>query len=873
MLPVFERLAPPPPAGLVAGRIEALTRPGDVVVDLHGRGGWVARAAIDRQRRSLTIESSPLARLLAELVLRPPDLRHLDAAFAAVGTAPRGDSSVRAWIADRWATRCPTCERVVVLDELIWEQPAADPDGLPEPMRRTFRCPACRVQHAGAELRHAPPDEADRARARAEVDEAEADEVRPRLRERFPVLGDEDALADELLALHSPRQLAGLAAILERIEADLRAAPVAAALRIAFLHAVLPASRLNGYPGRVASIRIANGRLHAAADGPWRERNPWLAFEDGYRLVRAFIQRLESAPLPPVQARFAPDARALVDGTGTVVIRLGLPSTYSALATEAEALVPGSRDAIRLLVAIAPPRPTPERLALAYHAAAWSLGREAAQLLPLEGLFGGPGRVPWGWQAGALRRSLAAGEPLLARDGHAIVLVEAAPEAAVAVALAAAGSRFRLADIRPAAGSDDAGTLVELVPPGASRPPAPRTRANVALPPLTGGAGDPDLVAGSGLFSAPEPIEARPFSRSDAERTITDAAVETLRARGEPASFDILLAEILLALDRTGILRRYVVAPPDRPEPAADEVEDLLGIIRGELQRPTQRRVVESAPGRWWLADGADREAAAAPLSDRLEWATYSLLSTAGPLSEAAFHERIASLFRGPDLADETMLAACLDSYRSRASTPERLLTNDDLAARTHEHAELLGLLAETGHRVGLDVWISAREQSRRIGDRRLGDLLDSAERTANLGGIAPGRAESLQEVDVAWYARGRIAFLFEVEWTAMLGEPLLGRHVSIPADERVVRFLVMPPERTELARAKLDQSPLLRSIVEAQNWHVLKWNHARTFAALEEPTLERLEPFLGLDPIVERAGEQLPLFDPANGAPVVATG
>ena len=107
MLPVFERLAPAPSAGLVAGRIEALTAPGDVVVDLHGRGGWIARASIDRQRRALSIESSPLTRLLAELVLRPPDLRHLDAAFAAVGTAPRGDSSVRGWIGERWSTRCP----------------------------------------------------------------------------------------------------------------------------------------------------------------------------------------------------------------------------------------------------------------------------------------------------------------------------------------------------------------------------------------------------------------------------------------------------------------------------------------------------------------------------------------------------------------------------------------------------------------------------------------------------------------------------------------------------------------------------------------------------------------------------------------------
>ncbi|HEU4672072.1 MAG TPA: hypothetical protein VFS32_04170 [Candidatus Limnocylindrales bacterium] len=902
MLPVFERLAPAPPAAFVAGRIEALTAPGDVVVDLHGRGGWVARAAIDRQRRALSIESSPLARLLAELVLRPPDLRHLDAAFAAVGTAPRGESSVRAWIADRWATRCPTCERLVTLDELVWEQAPSEPDGLPEPVTRTFRCSVCREPRPGG-TRHLPPDDEDLARARSDRDDEDAARARERLRERFPVLEPGSGLADELLDIHSSRQLAGLAAILERIESDLRAAPVESALRVAFLHAVLPASRLNAYPGRVGSLRIANGRARYVLHDTWRERNPWLAFEDGYRLVRSFLQRLESAALPPVQARYAPDVRALADGSGSAVVRLGTPSAYRALADEAKEMGE-RRDRVRLVIATAPPRPSPERLALAYHATAWALGREAASLLPLEGLFGGSVRVPWSWQAGSLRRSLAAAGPLLPSrpDARALVLVDAAPEAVVAAAIGAAGARYTLVDVRPVepdAPGGPAHAVLELAAPGSARPPGPRTRANVPLEPVAGGPGDPDLVPGSGLFSAPEPVEARPFSASEAERAITEAAVEALRARGEPADEATLLGEILLGLDRAGHLRRYALTTPaERVEPEvatgaaegpdaaragadaghaaarpSDAVETLLALVRAELTRPTNRRLTQVAPGTWWLGDRSDRDEAAAPLADRLEWATYSLLSTGGPLSERAFADRIGSMFRGPDRPDPSLVAATLASYRSRASTAERLLTNDELAARTHEHAELIALLAETGHRLGLGVWIAAREQRRRIGGRELGEWLEREERTAWLGGIAAGRTEALEEVDVAWYARGRLTFLFEVEWTAMLAEPLLGRHALIPPAERLVRFLVVPPERAELVRAKFDASPLFRSVVEAQNWHVLKWNHLRTFAALEAPTLESLEPFVGLDPGVERSGEQLPLFslstsaaDPAEG-------
>jgi hypothetical protein len=40
-----------------------------------------------------------------------------------------------------------------------------------------------------------------------------------------------------------------------------------------------------------------------------------------------------------------------------------------------------------------------------------------------------------------------------------------------------------------------------------------------------------------------------------------------------------------------------------------------------------------------------------------------------------------------------------------------------------------------------------------------------------------------------------------------------------------------------------------------------VKWNHLRTFLASETLELSALEPYLGLDPRVERTGEQLGLF------------
>jgi hypothetical protein len=642
-------------------------------------------------------------------------------------------------------------------------------------------------------------------------------------------------------------------------------------------------------------------RLPAATE--WRERNPWLAFEDGFRLVRAFVQRLENNAQGPVQARLGEDLRSLGEGPATAVIGLGSASGVRIVGSDAREIGrAGPVPRIRLVLGQPPLRPTLDRLAQAYHATAWILGREAASLIPADALAGASLRAPWSWQTAALTRALEAVEPAMARDGRVVLLVEGGAEGLVSAVLGGAGAGYRLAGARLGAGEDDETGIVELVPPNAVLPPGPRTRANVSLRPVPGGAGDPDIVPGPGLFAPPERFDDRPFSPLEAARKVTETAVEMLRGRGEPATTERLLGEILVGLDKAGQLRRFATAALDgsgsepgretlvaddapslvRPASDADDatrpairtelrgaraagdpVERLLELIRTEFGRQTQHRLTEIEPGQWWLADRADREEAAAPLADRVEWSVFSLLSTAGPLPEAAFFERIAALFTGHDLPDEALVRACLESYRSASATPDRLVTSDNLLARSAEHTALLADLADGGHRLGMQVWIGRREQTRRIDGRPLGDLLTPREREAHLGGISPA-VDDIADVDCIWYVRGRAAFLWEVEWTAMLGEPLLRRHARIPPADELIRFLVIAPERTELVRYKLARSPLLRAALDEGGWHVIKSDHLKTFLARDELSLDALEPLLGLDPPVERAGdptEQLPLF------------
>jgi hypothetical protein len=894
-LPAYERFAPPPPPALVAARLEAGSAPGDIVLDLFGRGGWVARAAIDSQRKAVSLESTALDRLLAEIVLRPPDLRHLDAAIQSLAASARRESSLKASITDRYASRCATCDRAVILDEVTWAVESTDEDGRPagpRPIRKHYRCPVCRDQLGGGENRQAPLDDADIERAM----DPEGAEVRHELRERFPTLDGGEGLADELLDLHTTRQLVALSAILDRVEGDLRAAPIAAALRLALLHAVAPASRLATSAGRVSQLKIAGGHVKLPGNAQWRERNPWLCFEDGVRVVRGFIQRLESGAWGPVPARLGDDLRSLAEGAATAVVKQGTPAALEALGIEARHQAGmGVRPRVRLAVGTPPLRPVAERLAWAYHGTGWALGREAAATLPLEPLFGPAVRPTWGWQAAAISRALRSAEPVMGRDARIVFLLEGeGPESLVACALGGVTAGYRLAGARLPEAGRDTGGMVELVPPGSGAVPrGPRTRANQALSPLAGGAGDPDLRPSGRLFAPADRGPVAAFSPEDAERAVVEAAVDVLKLRGEPVSFEGLLGEILVGLDRMGHLRRLVRPPATEapageaaippasqagdvraqaaPKPSPDHVDRLLALVRAALAGAEGRRLVRMGDERWWLGERADRDLAAVPLADRVEWAVYSLLSTAGILSEAAFLDRVAGLFTGPDLPDEALVRACLESYRSLASTSDRLATGDDLVRRSEEHSRLIADLVGLGHRLGFSCWIGERQQSRRVAGYTLADHLEARELAGppSLGRIA---ARDLEDVDVIWYVRGRAALAWEVEWTAMLSDTVLRRHARIPNDDRLVRFLVVLPERTELVRHKLDRSPLLREGMETGGWHIVKANHVRDWAARDEVELADLEPLLGLDPAVERTGDQMSLFGgPVPSAPTAA--
>jgi hypothetical protein len=957
-LPAFERLAAPAPSEDLVAQIEAWTKPGDAVLDIDGRGGWVARAAIAEQRLVADFETWPLTRLLAEVVLRPPDVRQIDAAAAGIAATRLSGSTVRRTIDAMFAGTCPSCGRPVTLDAMVWEPvpigppvgpPAAESPAAPvkgtrrrsraaptpplpmfrftpeeslRPLATEYPCPRCHEQLGGAETRHADPAAGDVVLAQSVHSSGP---VREAMRSRFPAPRPTHPLVDEIIDLHTPRQLAGLHAILDCIDAEERIGAVTPALRLALLHAVLLASRLNLGHDRPVQVRIANGVLRPPGTHRWRERNPWLAFEDGLKIVKAFVQRLDVGTPRSTLTRLAVDMAALESGTANVILGEATPGSLRRLALHGEKTRQGPTPSrVKLMLGHVPLAWTPDRLAVSYHATGWLFGAAGVSMLPYHDLFA---HAPKGHpkpmdeavdMAKALGRSLAVAAPAIAPDGRAVILLDdAEPATLIAAALGGAAAGCRLVDARLRRGGGDSNGIVVYVPPTGVVAPGPRTRANRPLPPVSGGAGDPRTVFGPGIFAPPERLDEGPFRPSVALQTITDTAVDLLKARGEPASFEQLLGELLMGLDRCGQLARLArqlrpgaprpgtaergqaavdagVDPgweawlhPDNSEgdaataqqaaaangeasrhptaptkePVPGPVEQLLGMIREELDRPNNRRICQIEPGRYWLASMEDRSKSQQPLADRVEWSVFSLLSSANPMTHRAAFDRTVAMFKGGDAPDGSLIDACLESYAARTSTPESVVGFDQLETRAIEHDAVIARLADVGHRLGMRVWIGSRQQSRRISGRPLADWLEPDELDVHLPLITRAPEGELERLDCAWYVRRKATFLFEVEWTAMLGEPILVRHSRYPADDRVVRFLVLPPERARLAAYKLERSPLLRKAVADRNWHFLKWNHLAEYAAAEELTLDALEPYLGLEAAADKAGEQLPMF------------
>ena len=162
--------------------------------------------------------------------------------------------------------------------------------------------------------------------------------------------------------------------------------------------------------------------------------------------------------------------------------------------------------------------------------------------------------------------------------------------------------------------------------------------------------------------------------------------------------------------------------------------------------------------------------------------------------------------------------------------------------------------IAQLGRRLGFKIWIGRHRQRR----RELAELMTDAERRVYLPVHVRGSPEAVADLDCVWYDRGRMVFMWKIEWTARLHPTLVTLGEAIPDGERLFRFLVVPEERRDLIRLKFQRAPMLAGLAQQRAWRLVKYAPLRAFALQEQVDLNGLEPLIGLEPSVEQAGHQL---------------
>ena len=347
------------------------------------------------------------------------------------------------------------------------------------------------------------------------------------------------------------------------------------------------------------------------------------------------------------------------------------------------------------------------------------------------------------------------------------------------------------------------------------------------------------------------------------EEAMRSGVRDAFLARGEPIREDLAAVAALQALSAEALLVPLALARAG----GVSELELFLDHFRSALADGARSGLVKVA-----LSSEPDEVAYQvpdahenAPLDDRVEWAVWGVLSAAREVDTRSLLRRTYALFRGIETPERELIERCIASYAVQAEDGRwRLADADALVARQASQAQVVSELVDAGHRLGFKVHVGRDLQRRAMPPshadrgRTLVELMTDAERLSGPARTMRGPAEALEFIDCVWYERGKMAFLWQTEWTARIHRSVVSLGEAIPDDERVFRFIALADERATLLQEKLDRTPVLAEIVRRRGWRFVKWAPLRRFLGDGEAGLDGLEAVLGLEPAVEQTGHQL---------------
>ena len=615
--------------------------------------------------------------------------------------------------------------------------------------------------------------------------------------ERFGGDAAAQALGESTAALYTPRNITALMATLRAIETALTQGPARDVLVLALVEVVVAGSRMNALAGRGTPLRIEKGRARRSQAAQSREVNVWLEFE---RTVRELVSWLADHPSP---ARSRATALGLDAGDADLVIcQAPLEDGLGGWSAVAAVLLLGARSA-KLADAGESRVIARERLLRTMRAALLDAHRGSRPEAP------------------------------------AVVYVPHADlERMAAVALAGASAGYRLRGITY------------------QRDGLPNTSA-------TGAVAICDFDRDVPLLR--DQPGADPAAIEDA---IREGVREAISIRGEPIGTDRAGAVTLEALAKRKLLAPLTLSRAG----GVSDLEVFLDHFRSALA-DARRSGIEKID-----LDGAAAEHAhdttlytltqptdVTPLDDRLEWGIWGLLAASKEVDTRTLLRRAYGLFRDVETPDRELVERCIAAYGQQADDGRwRLRDSDALARRQADQTLLAVQLVDAGHRFGFKVHVGRDLQRRVLPEAQahrgtvLADVMTELERSNPVSRLSGLHADVLESVDVLWYERGKMVFIWQLDWTARLHRSVVAIGESVPDEDRVFRFLAIADERRPLAEFKLRRSPAVSDLVRRRGWRFVKWAPLRGWATGPDSSLDGLEAVLGLEPAVEQMGQQL---------------
>ncbi|MHB1417324.1 MAG: hypothetical protein ACYC1C_18915 [Chloroflexota bacterium] len=804
----------PLPANVLDAYINAYTAPGEVLLDPFAHTDAAARAAARNGRKAVLSDLNPLTSFVARTTMLMVTGHELYLAFTRLSEAKQAEAPLASHLDGLYATVCPRCGAEAVASEFVWDRKAG------QPILKVCVCKAC---HFGEEepAEPAPVTEADLARL---------EEIEPRgfhywyVLDRFGREGDERReLAVQMLDLYTPRAVYVLATLLRRIEDGGEGPNMQSVLKLALLECLAACSKLEGE----GIDERGRTDIDLRPRPRFRERNVWRRFAEACGTLRHHYESRGADRSPP---RLAASMERVLDPSPYG--RLGGTPNAIVLRRAARHLAKDLPEDSVSLVITAPPGPAHGMfLCLSYLWSGWLLGVQQARALEQIPCSLRP--IDWGDYYRAVAIALRGLRPTL-RDGAAVVF-------------AVTAESLRHCDMLVLAGAA-AGLHLD----------------RILCQPVEGADPEPAQSEGAGYYyvvfrnlanvptEAPGEVSAGAIANLVATH-IDKGTQDVLALRAEPTVYAWLHLAVLEELGRANLLLPFLAERGFDGVAAAQALDDE---ITGRLERAARIGMVvqwETRPPAWALARPQPE---ALPLSDRVEWAVYTLLSTSRRVAEQNVVRIVHELFPGLGLPQSGWIEECLASYGVRDEHAYWTLRRENqLPQRLSEHSRMIATLVDLGRRFGYKVWISREEAKRPYKGDTLGQLLSMSERFASpttlFGGAQAG------DVDVIWYDGKASTWIFEIEWTAMLSEAIVGRRLRTNAR----RYLVVWDERVALLIKKLQRLPWLVQRLEEDGWQFIKYRHLRRFAQAEDASQYNIGSIVGLQPVIEQEQGQLHLI------------